>query len=99
MDSKNHQKIWKFDWSGYTLNLGIGSEWKISKNSIINSRITYSVINTVKEDRYLSSGDGISLTHDYLSLTLGVNVSNQYLNTLLLKRKYNKLEKAKRCLE
>lgn len=82
--------FWKLDLNGYTLNLGIGSYYKISKNCIINGMITYSVINSVKEDRYLDgdSHHDIALTHEFLKLTLGVNVSYKVIDTLLLKRKY-----------
>ncbi len=96
---------WRFYFNGYSINVGIGADCKISKNCFITAKLTKSVINSVKEDKYLLHGgnhSGVKVTHEFLCFTLGVNVSNTYLSkqieTILLKRKYNKLEKAKRCL-
>lgn len=64
---KNH-------WQGCSLNVGIGSNYQLDKKVSLFSRITFSVINTMKEDEYLFSQDQyvISLPHKYLSLSIGI---------------------------
>ena len=61
-------------WQGYSLNVGIGSEYKISKKMYVNSSISYSLINTVHQDKFLFSQDEyqIPLPHKYLTLSIGV---------------------------
>ncbi len=90
---------WKFYWNGYSVNVGGGSDYKISKNCFLIARLAYSAINSVNVDKYLGNEGhpGNTLTHEFLYFTLGVNVSYKYLDTLLLRRKYKQLEKVKKC--
>jgi hypothetical protein len=68
--NKNH-------WQGYSVNLGFGTDYKISKKIKATSRITYSVINTMKDDEYLFSQDQyvIPLPHKYLRLSVGLRIA------------------------
>ena len=61
-------------WQGVSVNLGLGLDYKISKNYKITSRASYSIINNVKADKYLFSQDeyAIPITHKYLKMTLGI---------------------------
>ncbi|MBN9349835.1 MAG: outer membrane beta-barrel protein [Chitinophagaceae bacterium] len=61
-------------WQGISLNFGVGSDYRISKNIRLTGRVSYSAVNTVKEDNYLFSQDvyGISLPHKFLKMSFGV---------------------------
>ena len=63
-------------WQGYSLNLGFGTDYKISKKIVATCRVLYSVINTVNADEYLFSQDKyvIPLPHKYLKLNLGIKI-------------------------
>jgi opacity protein-like surface antigen len=75
--SNYNDTYWKFDWDRYAINIGIGSDIKISENIYVSGRIAYSIINSEKDDKYLGgeSQNGIPLTHKFLNLTLGVKIS------------------------
>ena len=64
-------------WQGYSVNLGLGSDYKIYKKIKVTGRISYSVINTMKDDTYLFSQDQyvISLPHKYLRLSVGLRMA------------------------
>jgi len=63
-------------WQGYSVNLGLGNDYKISKKIKATSRISYSVINTMKDDKYLFSQDQyvIPLPHKFLRLSFGLRM-------------------------
>jgi hypothetical protein len=63
-------------WQGYSVNLGLGTDYKISKKIKAISRISYSIINTMKDDKYLFSQDEyvIPLPHKYLRLSVGLRM-------------------------
>lgn len=63
-------------WQGYSLNVGVGSEYKISKKINVSSSIAYSLVNTVRKDEYLYSQDEyqIPLPHKYLKLSIGIKM-------------------------
>jgi len=63
-------------WQGYSLNLGLGGDHKIFKKIKATSRVSYSVVNTVRDDEYLFSQDeySIALPHKYLSLSVGLRI-------------------------
>lgn len=64
-------------WQGYSVKLGIGTDYKISKKIGTTSRISYSLINTMKDDKYLFSQDEyvIPLPHKYLRLSVGLRMA------------------------
>jgi hypothetical protein len=61
-------------WQGHSVNIGLGTDYKISKKFSITGRLTYSIINTMRDDEYLLSDDddGIPLPHTYLRLSAGL---------------------------
>lgn len=63
-------------WQGYSLNIGTGTEYKISKKLNLSSSIIYSLVNTVQQDPYLFSQDEyqIPLPHKYLKLSIGIKM-------------------------
>jgi|SRR5688572_14367224 len=63
-------------WQGYSVNLGLGTDYKISEKLKATSRIFYSIINTMKDDKYLFSQDDyvIPLPHKYLRLSVGLRM-------------------------
>jgi hypothetical protein len=64
-------------WQGYSVNLGFGSDYKISKKLKATSRISYSVINSMRDDEYLFSQDEyvIPLPHKFLRLSFGLRMT------------------------
>jgi len=63
-------------WQGYSLNIGFGSDYKISEKLGLCSSLAYSVVNTVQADIYLFSQDEyqIPLPHKYLKLSIGIKI-------------------------
>ena len=63
-------------WQGCSVNLGLGTDYKLSKKIKLTSKITYSVINTMRADDYLFSQDAyvIPLDHRYLRLSIGLRI-------------------------
>ena len=61
-------------WQGYSVNIGVGGDYRICKKFSLTTRIEHSVINTVKDDEYLFSQDEyiIPLPHKYLRLSVGL---------------------------
>ena len=61
-------------WQGYSVNLGFGTDFKVSNTINMTSRISYSLVNTIKKDEYLFSQDEdiIALPHKYLRLSVGL---------------------------
>lgn len=64
-------------WQGYSVNLGLGTDYKISKKIKATSRISYSVANTTRDDEYLFSQDAyvIPLPHKFLRLSVGLRIA------------------------
>ena len=64
-------------WQGYSVNLGLGTDYKILKKIKATSRISYSIINTMKDDEYLFSQDKyvIPLPHKFLRLSVGLRMT------------------------
>ena len=64
-------------WQGYSIDLGFGTDYSISKKIKITSRISYSIVNTMKDDEYLFSQDEyvIPLPHTYLRLSVGLRMA------------------------
>lgn len=64
-------------WQGNTVNLGLGTDYKISKKIKATSRISYSVVNTMRDDDYLFSQDEyvIPLPHKFLRLSVGLRMT------------------------
>ena len=63
-------------WQGYSADLGFGTDYKISKKIKLTTRITYSILNTVKDDEYLFSQDEyvIPLPYKYLRMSAGLRM-------------------------
>jgi hypothetical protein len=63
-------------WQGYSLNIGLGSEYKVSKSLNLISSVAYSGVNTVQRDVYLFNQDEyqIPLPHKYLKLSIGIKI-------------------------
>jgi hypothetical protein len=63
-------------WQGYSLILGLGADYKISKKISATSTLTYAVINKVKPDEYISNqnGNGLEMAHNFLSLNIGIKL-------------------------
>jgi hypothetical protein len=98
-DKDSSIKIRDFNSYGYSLNLGIGSAFLLSKDTEIFSSIAYSIINHMPKDKYISgmAPDGTRANHSYLNLTIGISINNRCLQTLVLRSKYKKEERKKRC--
>ena len=64
-------------WQGYSIDLGFGTDYSISKKIKATCRISYSIINTMKDDEYLFSQDEyvIPLPHTYLRLSVGLRMA------------------------
>ena len=64
-------------WQGYTVNLGLGVDYKIYKKIKATSRISYSVVNTMRDDEYLFNQDEyvIPLPHKFLRLSVGLRMA------------------------
>ena len=64
-------------WQGYSIDLGFGTDYSISKKIKMTSRISYSIVNTMKDDEYLFSQDEyvIPLPHTYLRLSVGLRMA------------------------
>jgi hypothetical protein len=74
---KRYQGSYKKNyWQGYSVNLGLGTDYKISYKISMTSRISYSIVNTMKDDEYLFSQDEyvIALPHKYLRLSVGLRL-------------------------
>lgn len=64
-------------WQGYSINIGLGTDYEISKKIKATSKISYSVVNTTRADEYLFSQDEyvIPLPHKFLKLSLGLRMA------------------------
>lgn len=60
-------------WQGYSINLGMGIDYKLGKKLSATAALSYAIIHQVKEDEYLlnPNGSGLTLGHKFLSLSLG----------------------------
>jgi hypothetical protein len=72
----NYPAFKKNIWQGYSINLGVGFDYTLSKKIQLTNSLTYSIVNTVARDNYTFSQDEkeIALTHKYLQLSVGVKV-------------------------
>ncbi len=63
-------------WQGNSVNIGAGLDHSVSKKISATSRISYSIINTVKDDEYLFSQEeySIPLPNKYLRLSVGLRI-------------------------
>ena len=61
-------------WQGYSLNLGLGTDYKLTKTMLATASISYSLVNKVKEDEYIlnQNASGLTLTHTFLNLNVGI---------------------------
>lgn len=75
-DVNKYPAFKKNTWQGYSLNLGFGSDYTLSKKIQFTNSLTYSIENTVAKDVYTFSQDErkIALTHHYLQLSAGVKI-------------------------
>jgi len=60
-------------WQGYSINLGMGTDYKLGKKLSATAALNYAIVNQVKEDEYLlnPNGSGLTLGHKFLGLNLG----------------------------
>ena len=61
-------------WQGYSLNAGLGFDYKLSKKLKLTNSLSYSFVNTAADDPYID-GDEIHLKHKYIQLSTGVKLS------------------------
>ena len=65
-------------WQGLSLNSGIGTDLRLTKNTTLTNSITYSFINSVQRDKFLvrKRDEGpIALSHNYLRASIGIKTS------------------------
>jgi len=64
-------------WQGYSINIGMGTDYKLGKKLSATAALSYAIVNQVKEDEYLlnRNGSGLTLGHKFLSLNLGVKIA------------------------
>lgn len=63
-------------WQGYSLTVGLGTDFKLSRKLMASSSLTYALKHQVKRDEYISgqNGTGLILGHNYLSLGIGIKL-------------------------
>ena len=63
-------------WQGYSVTVGIGTDFKLTKKIQATTSLLYALKNKVKEDEYIQNqnGTGLTLEHKYLSLNIGVKL-------------------------
>ncbi|RYY50374.1 MAG: hypothetical protein EOO06_03940 [Chitinophagaceae bacterium] len=63
-------------WQGYSLTLGVGTDFKLTKKLQATSSLNYAFRHEVEEDEYLSNQNGVGLTlrHKYLNLSMGIKL-------------------------
>ena len=63
-------------WQGYSLNLGIGADYKINKKIFVTTALSYAIINKVRQDEYIQNqnGNGLTLTHNFINLIIGIKI-------------------------
>ena len=68
-------------WQGYSLNGGLGMDYRLNEKIMVTGRLGYSFKNTVSNDAYLFSQDEqpIDLPHRYLQFATGVKIDIQKL--------------------
>lgn len=74
----NHYPAFKKNqWQGYSLNFGLGFDYRLNKKLQLTNSLVYSAINTVARDNYTFSQDEtrIALTHTYLQLSTGIKLN------------------------
>jgi Outer membrane protein beta-barrel domain len=64
-------------WQGYSIYLGIGIDYTLGKTLSATAALSYSIIHQVREDEYLlnQNGRGLTLGHNFLSLSLGAKIA------------------------
>jgi len=73
----NYPAFKKNTWQGYSINVGVGFDYVLTKKIQLANSVTYSIANTVAKDAYTFSQDEreIALTHTYLQLHAGVKIT------------------------
>lgn len=62
-------------WQGYSVNLGLGTDYKITNSILATGSISYPIINKISEDEYIySNNDKVTLTHNFLTLNIGIKI-------------------------
>lgn len=62
-------------WQGYSVNLGLGADYKISNSILATGSISYPIVNKVREDEYIYNNHGtVTLTHNFLTLNIGIKI-------------------------
>ena len=59
-------------WQGYSVNLGLGADYKVTEYILLTSSISYPIVNKVKEDEFII--DKVTLTHNSVTLNLGIKI-------------------------
>lgn len=75
-EANNYPAFRKEYWQGYSINVGLGTDYQLNKKVTLTNSISYSLVNTVKRDFYLYSQDErfIALTHTFLQLSAGIKI-------------------------
>ena len=63
-------------WQGYSLNLGIGADYKITNQISATTALSYAIVNKVRQDEYIQNqnGNGLTMTHNFISLNIGIKL-------------------------
>lgn len=63
-------------WQGYSLNLGLGTDYNVTKTMLTTVSISYAIVNKVRQDEYIQNqnGNGLTLAHNFLNLNLGIKI-------------------------
>lgn len=63
-------------WQGYSVNAGLGADYKLSEKIYTTVAFAYSVINSVTKDEFIQQpyGSNVRLTYNYLNFNLGVKL-------------------------
>ncbi len=72
----NYPGFKKEYWQGYSINVGLGTDYQLNKKVTLTNSISYSLVNTVARDFFLYSQDEryIALTHTFLQLSTGIKI-------------------------
>lgn len=66
----------KYYWQGYSLTLGIGTDYKINKKISATTALSFAITNKVRQDQYIANqnGNGLTLSHNFISLNIGIKL-------------------------
>lgn len=61
-------------WQGYSLTIGLGTDFKLTEELQATSSLSYAIKHQVKEDEYISNqnGTGLMLAHNYINISAGI---------------------------